>query len=414
MILNLSSALFASSALALSMPRDIKNPVYEFPPSVTPAPIEVKFDDNLINQMIQKVRSYRPSKGFDEGWSDEGPSESIISGLSSFWADHYDWRATQKQINDNFTHYAVTVPGNRDYQEPIPLHFIHHRSDASNATPLLLVHGWPSSHLEWAKVIGPLTQKGYHVVAVDLPGFGFSPAPTKPGMGPREMGGAFDALMLQLGYEKYGLVSTDLGWIVGMWMVNDSSNIIGHFTDFYWPEVTKDDLDRQAKNETTPEENAWINSSVAWANSHSAYSTLHVQKPLAAALTMADSPVGFAGWMWDLTRTANDGYPDDFQDIITDTLMLWFPGPFANIRSYRTVYTMRNFPRTEVPTGFSAWGFAHGPFPEIKDINFAPKHVIERAANLVFYNRHERGGHFPAKTEPELWLADVEKFFSGL
>jgi pimeloyl-ACP methyl ester carboxylesterase len=127
-------------------------------------------------------------------------------------------------MNEQFAHYATTVPGNGEYSAPIPLHFVHERSDDEAATPLLLIHGWASTHLEWSRIIKPLAQQGskaFHVVAVDLPGFGFSPAARQPGLGAREMGRAFDALMRQLGHDKYGLVTTDLGWLIGMWMVED-------------------------------------------------------------------------------------------------------------------------------------------------------------------------------------------------
>ena len=192
-------------------------------------------------------------------------------------------------------------------------------------------------------MISPLTSGGnvsFHVVAPDLPGFGFSPSPIRPDLGPREMGKAFDSLMHQLGYTTYGIATTDLGWFVGNWMVNDvGSNIRGHFTDFTFVQPNATDLERFSANQTTEEENAYIVSSSALVTNHFAYSTVHGQKPLALAQAMSDSPVGFAAWMWDLVHTV--GPEPEFELLITKALMLFIPGVYGNIRAYLECFKVR-------------------------------------------------------------------------
>ena len=173
-------------------------------------------------------------------WED-GPPTDLINDYARYWKSDYDWFSTQSRLNNNYSHYATIVPGSKNYTHPIHLHFIHEVSEASNAIPLVLIHGWPSTFLEWQHVIHPLahpsnsSDPSFHVVAVDLPGYGFSPAPEFTGLGPREMGDAVDTLMQQLGYAQYGIQTTDLGWWVGMWMMQDhADSLIGHGTDFWF------------------------------------------------------------------------------------------------------------------------------------------------------------------------------------
>jgi hypothetical protein len=145
--------------------------------------------------------------------------------------------------------------------------------------------------------------------------------------------------MHQLGYEKYGIVTTDLGWFVGRWMVQDvRKSIIGHMTDFFMVPASDSDRARVASGEATSEEAAYITSSDNWFTSHWAYATTHGQKPLALSQALADSPVGFLGWSWDINYATSDGYAYSFEHLIRDALMLWIPGPYANIRAYLEVF----------------------------------------------------------------------------
>lgn len=349
MAVNIVSSLpiLAMSAFAQSItPQDrpFGGLPFDFPKTKTPERMNISVDSSLIDLALRKVHDYRPSFDIHDDWSIEGPSEVNITRAVDHWKNYYSWNDIQAEINEKFEHYATSVPGNGNYEPDIPIHFLHHRSSNVSSVPLLLLHGWPSTSLEWANVIEPLTQHGnqsFHIVAPDLPGFGFSPAPTQP-LGPREMGKAFDALMKQLGYETYGVVSTDLGWVVGMWMVHDvHGGIIGHFCDFWQGRPDESDLTRYKKNETTPEENAVIEAGKVWSSLHSVYSMVHGQKPQALAIALSDSPVGLLGWYWDVNYATSDGYAYSFEELITDTLMLWIPGVYNNIRAYREIFKVK-------------------------------------------------------------------------
>ncbi|KAH6988851.1 Alpha/Beta hydrolase protein [Ilyonectria sp. MPI-CAGE-AT-0026] len=387
---------------------------FNFPNTTSPTQFEIHVSQEFIDLTLRKVRDYRPSRSLYSNWTIEGPPDWAITSLADHWKKKYKWRATEKRINQ-FDHYATTVPGSRNYTAPIPLHFVHQRSANSDATPLLLLHGWSSTHFEWSRVIGPLTQNGnktFHVVAPDLPGYGFSPAPTQPSMGPREMGAALNALMKQLGYETYGIVSTDLGWALGMWMVEDfPDSLTGLFTDFYRVPPLPSDLSRQAVNDTTKEEDDFIEVSNVWDSSHSAYATVQVQKPQALSLAVTDSPVGFAGWLWDLRYAISNGYSYTYEELITGAMLLWIQSPYGSMRSWPESLML---PRTNVPTGITQWGNIGGPFPSLTKFPLVPRHWAERTSRVVYWKRYEFGGHYPAVTHPDLWVDDVKEFFASL
>ncbi|KAH7316980.1 Alpha/Beta hydrolase protein [Stachybotrys elegans] len=392
----------------------------KFPEGPYPARYEINLSQDFLDKTLRKVQEYRPTSGLSAEWTIEGPAPQHVEQLAQYWGSVYDWKSVEEKISTDYQHYATVIPEVDNYTHPIPLHFIHHRSKNEDAMPLLLLHGWPSSFLEWSRVIGSLTNhptQSFHIVAPSLPGFGFSPAPTAPGLGPRQMGNAFNLLMKQLGYDRYSMATTDLGWTIGMWMAHEQSeHIIGHFCDFFFSPPNDDDLARMQSGTLTAEEAAYLGNANAWMNSHSAYSTVHSQKPLALSYAFTDSPVGFLAWIWDLAYTASDGYECSEEELITDTMMLWIPGPYANIRTYLEYYKPGNmqFPTSTVPTGVSQWGFGQGPFQDIGNFPFVPQEWIKRTVNLTYFNRHTSGGHFPSIKEPGLWVQDVQAFFYQL
>jgi hypothetical protein len=306
--------------------------------AVHPKPYKIHIDEAFLDMTASKVRNFRPTTSLLAEWDDEGPPTDVIVAVATYWANEYSWRAVEERINDKFAQFMTVVPGTGNYTAPIPLHFVHHRSTHEEAMPLLLLHGWPSSVLEWSKVIRPLVNRQdrpFHVVAPNIPGFGMSPAPVQKDLGPRELARAFDALMKQLGYAKYGLVTTDLGWFIGMWMVGVcESSIIGHMSDFYVSPPKEDDRVGIRESKATNGEVAYVSAYDSWYASHWGYAVIHGQKPLALAQALADSPVGFLAWYWDVNYATSGGYKYSYEQLITDAMMLWIPGPFANIRLY--------------------------------------------------------------------------------
>ncbi|KAI0539457.1 alpha/beta-hydrolase [Xylaria digitata] len=416
-----TTALMSLSSLA-----GANNLNFPFPyNSNTPVPFQVSVDSGFIEETRLKASLYRPSVDLldgaisNAGWL-EGPPQANMTALAKYWSRDYNWTKTQDEINGKFSHFAVTIPSAGDYEHPVPLHFVHERANVHNAIPLLLLHGWPSTHLEWSKVIGPLrspsnsSAQAFHIVAPDLPGFGLSPAPTHSGLGSPEIGAALNQLMNQLGYDKYGIACTDLGWYVGLLMADKMpDNVIGLFSDFWLIQPNSTDLERRAQNQTTEEETLYIDSIQDFVNNHFSYSQVHAQTPLAIGQAMSDTPVGYAGWVWHLIYWIYDGYEYGFDELITNTLLLWIQGAWGNIRAYKAL-SIESLTYINVPTGASVWGLSNGPLESLANAQLTPGAWIERIANLTFLSKHEHGGHFPAQTEPELWTRDVQNFFGGL
>lgn len=346
-------------------------------------PYTINVDPSFIEQTQLKVSSFRPTLDIQQpAWSD-GPPTSNITELARYWDEEYDWFAVQDRLNEEFDHYSTTVPApGGNYHDPLDIHFIHQKGEREDAIPLLMLHGWPSTSLEWETIIPGLvdpqddSKTAFHVVAPDLPGFGFSPAPITPGLGPSEHAAAMASLMHQLGYDRYAVYSTDLGFVVALALVPDyAPQIINHVTDFYFVLPNATDLERFAANQTTSEENQYITSVNAFFTNHSAYSAIHSTLPLSIAHALNDSPVGFLAWMWQLVYTVSDELYSA-SELITQALLLYIPGVYGNIRSYKELFpTLQALAdglveQSAVPTSVLQFGGLNG-YPVLQYANFA-------------------------------------------
>jgi pimeloyl-ACP methyl ester carboxylesterase len=371
-------SLLASGLLTGARASNNDNSTYQ------PRPYTVSVDPSFIEEIRVKVQNFHPTAEINaEPWFD-GPPASNISTLAKYWEEEYDWFEDQDYINSNFSHYITTVPGPLDtYNDSLDIHFIHQRSARSDAIPILLLHGWPSTSLEWEKIIPGLidpeddTKPAFHVVAPDLPGYGFSPAPAAPGLGPDGHGAAMAKLMEQLGYERYALYSTDLGAVVAASMVVDYEPlIINHISDMLFVPPTDADLARYAANQTTAEETAYIASVNEYLTNHSAYASVHSTLPLSIAYALNDSPVGFLAWMYQLVYTVSD-QEYSAHELVRQALLLYLPGVYGNIRSYKELFNLAYFvPKrdTSVPTSALQFGLPGGntgyKYPAMKDFNY--------------------------------------------
>jgi pimeloyl-ACP methyl ester carboxylesterase len=348
-----------------------------------PRPYTVNIDPSLIELARQKASTFRPTVDTSApAWFD-GPPAAHIDDIVKYWVNEYDWPTIQSSINANFSHFYTTVPASGGaYSEPVDLHFIHQRSARPDAIPILFLHGWPSTALEWASIIPSLvapenrTDPAFHVVAPDIPGYGFSPAMTgsRVGVSRTEHAAIFASLMQQLGYDRYAVYSTDVGTGISMALVVDyAERIIQHVTDFYAVFASADDQARYAANQTSPEESRYIASLTAFLGTHSGYSSIQSSYPLSLAYAMNDSPAGFLAWVYQLSTTMNDR-PYAKADIITNTLLLWIQGVYSNIRTYKEIFSTAMFTPDSfftVPTGVLQFGGVGGAtYPELASFNY--------------------------------------------
>jgi len=186
----------------------------------------IAIGDRDMNELRSRLRSSRVPAGVtDEG----GIALADMQEVVRYWLDDFDWRAQERALN-RFEQFTTTIDG-------LTMHFIHRRSKQPGAFPLLITHGWPGSFVEFAKIIGPLTdpvahggraEDAFDVVIPSIPGFAFSDKPREPGYDPARIGAIEAKLMARLGYPRYGVQGGDWGSIIGTQIaLNDAPHVAG-------------------------------------------------------------------------------------------------------------------------------------------------------------------------------------------
>ena len=349
-------------------------------------------------------------------WPDEvtgagtsyGMPLAVVKRLAQRWASGYDWRAHEARLNE-FPQYTTFIDGQN-------IHFLHVRSAEPGAVPLLLLHGWPATAWEFARMIGPLTDprghggdpsRAFHVVVPSLPGYGFSGPTTEPGWDSARMARAFAALMARLGYERWGAAGGDAGALVGRELgILAPPGLIGvHLLQiFAFPSgdpaemASLSDADRGSLTGTT-----------AQFQEKAGYQKIQQTRPQTLGYGLTDSPVGQLAWNAELWTGWGD-YADylDVDAYLTHVSIYWYTRTAgSSARQYyedaRSGAGYREVPGT-VPTAIAV-------FPE--DFRTI-RAFAQRSVNIVRYTEFDAGGHFAYTTHPELVVSDLREFFAGL
>ena len=284
------------------------------------------------------------------------------------------------------------------------LHFVHARSERTDAVPLLLMNGWPSSILEYWEIIPKLTQAGFHVFAPTLPGFGFSDCPQRSGTNARRIATLFVTLLEDLGYARFIAHGSDIGaGVLEQIRRRFPERLTGaHFSNVHWAYPRPSD--------PSPEEQAYFANTDAWVASEGAYSALQRTKPQTLAYALNDSPVGLAAWILEKFHSWTDGDPEEVfgLDALCANLTLYWAtqtiGSSVRLYAESARDKLASTPPPErgaVPTGVIR-------FP--KDIMPAPRAWGERWLNLVHWTEAPHGGHFPAWEVPDILAHDLTNF----
>jgi pimeloyl-ACP methyl ester carboxylesterase len=363
-----------------------------------------------LDDLRARLRATRwPDEPEEAGWS-QGTDVSYLRELAAYWADGFDWPASQAALG-RLPRFRAR-PGGRG------IHFVHLRAarPAGPVLPLVLSHGWPDSFWRYVKVIPLLTDPAAHgadpadafdVVVPDMPGYGYSDRPTGPALDSIAVADLWAELMTGLGYERFGAAGGDIGSHVSRYLaLNYPDRVVAvHRTDAGVPVFTGDPADLR------PEEQAWIASLAAWGGTEGAYSAMHRTKPQTAAVGLTDSPAGLAAWIVEKLRAWSDCDGDierrfTKDEILTNVTLYWLTETIgSSMRMYRAnaaIAPAQLARRVEVPSGFSL-------FPG--DIGRPPRPWLERTANVVRLTEPPRGGHFAAFEEPELYAAELRAFF---
>ncbi|QLQ09806.1 MAG: alpha/beta fold hydrolase [Nocardioidaceae bacterium] len=385
---------------------------------MTIEPFRVEIDAEQIadlNRRIDAVRWPSPSWEARDDWS-SGTPEPYLREFVDYWRNSFDWDAAQERLNQ-FDQFTADVSGRKT-------HFIHARSPHPEATPLLLVHGWPGSVVEFFEVIPRLTDPtafggsaadAYHVVAPSLPGCAWSAPATEPGMSPAKIAGIHAELMELVGYDRYVAQGGDWGAVIVRCLADIASDkLIGIHVNLVLPIPPQEVDDPEAL--LSDEDKAYLAHYAATDFEISGYSHIQGSKPLTLGYGMSDSAVGQAAWILEkfYAWTDNNGDPADAIDwdtLLTNISVYWLSGCFgsaANIyKQYRDAITggLRNKPRVTVPTGVANYP---------KEIWHSPRPWIETEYNLVHWADMPAGGHFAALEQPQAFAEDLWSFRQAL
>ena len=361
------------------------------------------------------------------GDTSQGVQLATMQALAGYWATDYDWRRCEARLNA-LPQFVTEIDG-------LDIHFIHVRSEHENALPLVVTHGWPGSIVEQLKIIDPLTKPtaygasasdAFDVVIPSMPGYGFSGKPADTGWGPERMGRAWDELMKRLGYTRYVAQGGDWGaFVVDQMGVQAPTGLLAIHTNM--PATVPADIDRATLAGDPPPPGLSAEERRAYDGLIRTYGQVEYAKMMAARpqtlYGIADSPVGLAAWLLD--HNDADGQPAvavaaALERTESETGELTRDEVLDNI----TLYWLTN-------TGVSAsrlyWEY-RGGFFNAKGVNIpvavtvfpseqyqAPRNWAEQAyPNLIYFNEVDRGGHFAAWEEPELFTDEVRAGFRSL
>jgi microsomal epoxide hydrolase len=351
----------------------------------------------------------------DTRWPDQLPGTSWEYGadikkvreLATYWQTQYNWREHEARINQ-FHQYTTEIDGQQ-------IHFIHERSPRPGAMPLLLLHGWPGSVLEFLELIKPLTQPtdsntlAFDVVIPSLPGFGFSGPTTTRGWSPERMAKAFIVLMDRLGYSRYGIQGGDWGAAVAQEIARQApTRVVGlHLNLLFAAPPNREAIAHLSDVERR--RYSWFQ------RGESSFFNLQASVPQTVAYALTDSAVGWLAWMIDKFQVLTDNDGDfltavDRDTFLTDVTIYWVTGTVGSaMRIYRenrlSGEDAAPLPHLETPV-------AYADFP--KEVYATPLSWIKQTYNVVQYTKMPRGGHFAALEQPSLLVGDVQKFFATL
>lgn len=362
-----------------------------------------------IDDLYRRLDQCRwPERETVDGWQ-QGVPLAKLQALCRYWRTHYDWRRCEKTLNA-LGQYHTTIDG-------LGIHFLHVRSSHPEARPLLLTHGWPGSVVEFLKVIGPLTDptnhggtadQAFHVVAPSLPGYGFSDKPAAAGWGVARIAAAWISLMERLGYARWFAQGGDWGAAVttAIGVIRPPACAAIHLNmPLIFPDAT--DL-----VDLTPREQAALAGMEAYQSQESGYARQQSTRPQTLAYGLVDSPIAQAAWIYEKmwAWTDHDGDPASVltADEMLDNIMIYWLT--ASGGSSARLYWE------------SLGSFASVPLDCPVAVSIYPKEIFRPSrrwaerhlSQIISWNELDRGGHFAAWEQPQLFVSELRQAFSTL
>jgi len=349
----------------------------------------------------------------------QGAQLAKIQELVRYWGTDYDWRKVEAQLNA-LPQFLTEIDG-------LDIHFLHVRSRHPNALPLIITHGWPGSILELLKVIGPLADPTAHggraedafdLVIPSMPGYGFSGKPQGTGWGPDRMARAWDELMRRLGYMRYASQGGDWGSVVSDAMARQApTGLLGIHVNMpatVPPEVAKALQDGDpAPSGLSAAEKAAFEQMNALYTKGSGYAGMMVTRPQTLGYSLADSPAGLAAWFYDKFAdwTYSGGEPERVltkDEMLDDITLYWLTNTETSSARLYWENNANNFNAVDISIPAAVTVFPG-------EIYRAPRSWAERAYHkLIYFNEVDKGGHFAAWEQPELFAAEIRAAFRSL
>jgi microsomal epoxide hydrolase len=373
------------------------------------APFRVEATEGELADLRRRLASTRwPDQIPGSGW-DYGTDGEYLRELCGYWESKFDWRRVEADINQ-WPQFLTTIDGQR-------IHFIHARSPEPSATPLLLVHGWPGTVLEFLKVLRPLTDPeayggspadAFHVVCPSIPGYGWSGPTRERGWDPARIAAAFTQLMKGLGYARFGVQGGDWGSTIAVRLASDlPDRLIGMHLNFVISGGPQDE-----DGEPTAEEAEILAKAQQYSAAEEGYVALQGTKPQTISYALNDSPAGLASWIVEKFRTWTD-CGGDVESVLTRDEILagitayWLTQTAgSSARLYYEAFKTGSIPppatRIELPVGCAI-------FPA--EMYQSSRRWAERHYNVQQWTKMPKGGHFAAMEQPEALVGDIQAFF---
>jgi pimeloyl-ACP methyl ester carboxylesterase len=384
-------------------------------------PFRVAVPQSALDDLRRRIVAARLPEKETVGDFSQGVPLATIQKLKEYWGTNYDWRKVEKKLN-SYPQFVTEIDG-------LDIQFIHVRSKHPNALPVIVSHGWPGSIVEQLKIIDPLTnptafggraEDAFDVVIPSMPGYGYSGKPTSTGWGPERIARAWDVLMKRLGYTHYVAQGGDWGAVIVEVMgAQAPKGLRGVHTNM--PNVVPPAIDAAAlagapvpAGLSAEEKHAYEQLASFYKDVYYAFFMGTRPETLAA---LADSPIGLATFMIDhdarsleLIARSFDGVPEGLtrDDVLDNITLFWLTNTGV---SAARLYWENKLPFF-TPKGVKLPVVASA-FPD--ELYQAPRSWAEQAyPKLVYYNQHEKGGHFAAWEQPQSLVADMRAGFKSL
>src|SRR4051812_26733230 len=382
-------------------------------------PFTVKVSGEALTDLHRRILATRwPDKETVADRS-QGVQLANLQELVRYWGNGYDWRKAEARLNA-LPQFTTTIDG-------VDIHFIHVRSRHPYALPLIMTHGWPGSVFELLKTVGPLTdptrlgaraEDAFHLVMPSVPGFGFSGKPKGTGWGPERIARVWTELMKRLGYTSYVAQGGDWGSPISSAMARQgAAGLLGIHINL--PATIPSEVAAallgggSAPKDLSAKERAAFDSLSTFNKKYRAYAAIMGTRPQTIGYALTDSPAGLAAWMFDY----NNGEPQRLlsrDEMLDDITLYWLTKTAASsARIYWETSGQSVLLATAQKTAEISLPVAISVFPE--EVYRAPETWARRAyPNLIYFREVEKGGHFAAWEEPELFSSELRAAFRSL